>query len=300
MSLTSFEHLEIVTSDHLRLARMGLRGALEVRMRFDIPSWKPICIYDMAEKAGVEVKFCPEKSLGGMYENVSKTILISSFRPPGRKAFTCAHELGHWHFNDGVSVDEIHEIENWHDKSPKEQLANHFAAGILMPHAAVYRAFSRRGWDPSNPSDIQVFTVAGQLGVGYSTLVQHLRWSLDSISNSTASRLLQSNPKEIRLKILGHSNSQNLIMVDGQWESTSVDLEVGDFAFLHPGVAADSCANLATVESRPDGKIVSATRSGITQIRNHQTGWSAFVRVSRKNYCGRSKFRHLEEVEDDD
>jgi len=298
MSSTYCLPFESVTAEKTKLARRGLRGALEVRTSLSTPLDRPICVYDLAEKARVEVKFRAEKSLGGLYENTSKTILIPSFRPPGRKAFTCAHELGHWHFGDGVTVDEIHQIEHWHSDSPKEQLANHFAAGFLMPYEAVERAFSRRSWNLERPSEVQVFVIASQLGVGYSTLIHHLRWSMRRISEARSSLLLETTPKIIRNRLLGHEKSSNLVVADRKWESVPVDLSVGDYALLPEGTELIESPNVTETKSANKAVAVLAVRPGIGRLFSQTTGWSSFVRVSRKNYCGRSKFRHLEDTDD--
>lgn len=299
MCLTSYGPYESVTSERTRIARHALRGSLELRMKLRIPFWRPVCVYDLAKRAGIEVKFCQEKSLGGMYDNASKTILIPAFRPAGRQSFTCAHELAHWYFGHGVSVDEIYEIDNWHAAAPKELIANHFAAGLLMPSKAVERIFTVRGWDISCPTDIQTFVAAGQLGVGYSTLVNHLYWSMNKIVKEVFDRLDSSQPKHIRARLLGHENSQHLVVADRYWEAVAIDLAIGDVALLPPGTKLAGCRNIETCSYEVAELAVVAVQSGICRVTNAEIGWSSYVRVCRKNYCGRSSFRHLEEVTDD-
>src|ERR1039457_6825775 len=110
------------------LAREGFRGALETRRRVKVAKIDPVCVYDAAEKLGVEVKFCSGDSFGGMYVKTSQTILVPAMRPPGRQAFTCAHELGHWYFRHGNRIEIFDDLQNSSNEDPEERLANFFAA----------------------------------------------------------------------------------------------------------------------------------------------------------------------------
>lgn len=58
------------------------------------------------------------------------------------------------------------------------------------------------------------------------------------------------------------------------------------------------CLEGRSVEHMADrngGRLISATRPGIARI-DDSSGWSAFIRVSRREFVGREIFRHLEEV----
>jgi hypothetical protein len=73
----------------------------------------------------------------------------SARRPLPRRAYNCAHELGHHAFGHGSSIDELREdakAQPWED--PKEFLADTFAGFILMPIIGLRRAFSVRGLTP--------------------------------------------------------------------------------------------------------------------------------------------------------
>jgi hypothetical protein len=47
-----------------------------------------------------------------------------------------------------------------------------------MPKAAVVGGFSRRNWNAASSTPAQIYTIAGWLGVGYETLITHMRASL--------------------------------------------------------------------------------------------------------------------------
>ena len=56
------------------------------------------------------------------------------------------------------------------------------------------------------------------------------------------------------------------------------------------------------IEAAPDlaGRVaVRGVTPGIGRLILDRTGWSAFVRVSRRDYVGRNKYRHLEEIDDE-
>src|SRR6266566_2951861 len=214
------------------LGRQGLRGALETRRRAKISKADPICVYDLAERLGVEVKFCSGNSFGGMYAKPSKTVLVPAFRPPGRQAFTCAHELGHWYFGHGTHIDELSDVEHSAHGSPQERLVNIYASYLLMPPWAVRDALARRGLRPGDCPPTQLYAVACQLGVGYETLLQHLRWSLSLITPARADELLKTSPKQMRCSLLGHDRARHLVLADRAWTNVAVELQVGDMAIL--------------------------------------------------------------------
>ena len=107
-----------------------------------------ICVYDLAQRLGIEVRFMDTPSMEGMYYGGSDPyIIISSLRPPGRRAFTCAHELGHHIRGDGMHVDELVEQRKRPVIDPNEFAADCFAGALLMPKMAVERAFAIRKWN---------------------------------------------------------------------------------------------------------------------------------------------------------
>jgi hypothetical protein len=267
---------------------------LETRRRAGKSKSEPVCVFDLAEGLGVEVKFCPGNSLGGMYAKASQTILVPALRPPGRQAFTCAHELGHWVFGHGTRIDEWDDMERDRDDQPEERLVNHFASYLLMPPWAVEAAFAQRRWNPSNCTPTQAYIVAGQLGVGYETLIQHLRWSLRLIPVHHAEELLQTTPKQFRRSVLGYDEARHLVIADHAWSNVAVDLQVGDAAILPESVAVEGSS--ATVTGAHEmGVVVTARVPGISRAESADGAWAVFVRVSRKDFVGRSTYRFLED-----
>ena len=195
------------------IGRQALRAALEIRQRISVPNYQPICVYDVAETLGIEVVFRPESSLGGLYNKTTETILVPTFRPPGRQAFTCAHEIGHWFFGHGTSIDAENGLEKCYQDESEESLVDMFASYLLMPPWAVRAVYKRRGWSVNRCTPLQAYTISWQLGVGYETLIHHLFHSLHMISWDQSKQLLKTTPQQLRCSLIGCLPTHNLAIV---------------------------------------------------------------------------------------
>ena len=197
-------------NDRRAIARQAMGAALRTRRSVGYGLDHAICVFDLAEKLGVEVRFLDLPSMEGMYTSASSpTIIVSSLRPTGRRAFNCAHELGHHYRQDGVEIDEL--VEQW-DKprfDPKEFAADCFAGTLLMPKLAVSKAFAVRGWSMEECTPEQAFMVAGYFGVGYTTLVHHLRSALQVLPDSRARALLKVSPRNAQSLLIGMADAAN-------------------------------------------------------------------------------------------
>ena len=285
-------------NDRRAIARQAMAAALRTRLSLGYGLEHAVCVYDLAKKLGVEVRFLDLPSMEGMYSSASgPTIIVSSLRPAGRRAFTCAHELGHHNRSDGVEIDEL--VEQW-DKprfDPKEFAADCFAGALLMPKMAVSRAFAVRGWSMERCTPEQAYMVAGYFGVGYTTLIHHLRGALQVLPATRAQALLKVSPRKAQSLLLGWQTSQTVVVVDSHWTGRAVDVEVGDLIFVQEGAQADG----ECLEPSPDvehGELFRAARPGIGRLEAGTTG-STFVRVSRRDYVGRALYRHWEEAADE-
>ncbi len=285
-------------NDRRAIARKAMAAALRTRLSVGHGLDHAVCVYDLAEKLGVEVRFLDAPSMEGMYSAASDpTIIVSSLRPPGRRTFTCAHELGHHNRSDSVEIDEL--VEQWDIPrfDPKEFAADCFAGALLMPKMAVSRAFAIRGWSMEDCTPEQVFMVAGYFGVGYATLVHHLRSALHVLPDSRAQALLKVSPRKAQSLLVGWQTPQTAVVVDPHWTGRAVDVEVGDLIFVRGGAQSEG----ACIEPFSDvdhGRLFRATRPGIGRLEAADA-WSAFVRVSRRDYVGRALYRHWEEAGDE-
>lgn len=285
-------------SDWKGLARLALRGALEIRRKGGVSKDAPVCVFDLAERLDLEVRFCAGNSFEGMYAKGSNVILVPSLRPPGRQAFTAAHEMGHWYFGHGSRIDELPEFAPEDKNDPEEWLANLFAAYLLMPSWAVEAAFARRALDPATCTPTKMFLVACELGVGFDTLVQHLRWSLRLITPTRAAELVKSTPKMIRQTLLGEIATKHLVLTDSVWAAGNIDLQVGHVAILPAGAVLEGNEAVA-IGDLPAGRVVQGVRAGIARAFLEGQGWAKFMRVSRADFEGRNLYRHMKDPDVD-
>lgn len=282
-----------------RLVKDALMKALRLRRDRGIGLEVPVCPFDLANDLNIEVRFLDLPSLEGVYSKWPEpAIIVSSLRPPGRQVFTCAHELGHHIYGHGFCIDELLADGEKEPFKEEEFLVNCFAGFLLMPKKAVTKGFTIRGWSPETCTPIQVYTVAGWLGVGYATLIMHLRTSLGLLNPAGAKSLSKTSPKEIKGDLLGKACQENLVVVDPWWSGRAIDLQVGDWVLAMPGAISEKpCVDLVRSDHR--GTLFQAVLPGLGRVCNHDTGWSAFVRVSRRGYIGCGIFRHEEEVKDE-
>lgn len=281
------------------LGRMAMRGALDVRKRAGCAYDTPICIYDLTEKVGISLWFQGGGSFGGMYSKTAKVILVPSLRPAPRQAFTCAHELGHWYYGHGSKLDAYKDGEDFRSDDGEEFLADLFAGYLLMPPGAVTKTFNVRKIDPNNCSPKDFYRVVSQLGVGYTTLLSHMHWSQKNLNKSSYDKLKKYSPKAIRADLLHYLDNDpgHFIIADEQWGTVPIDLQVGQVALVPPRTLVRG-ANIEIVRETVTDTVIMATHPGISSIEC-TSGWTSFVRVARKDFEGRSIYRHLEEVEDE-
>lgn len=283
-----------------KLAMDAMAAALQLRQSEGFGLWKPVCPYDLAEKLGIEMRFMDLPSMEGMYvRNPEPIILVSSLRPAGRQTFTCSHELGHHVFKHGTHVDEIINPQSSDGRfNAEEFLANCFAGFLLMPKSAVNRAFAIRGWDIRSCTPLQLYIIAGWFGVGYNTLIHHLSDTLNLLPKTFANSLKKVSPKDIRSEYLGKEVSEGLILVDSYWSERSIDIQIGDYIHLPVNIVNEgNCVHRQ--EQDANGSLYCGVTPGIGRFYQPDTGWSAFVRVSRREYVGRNMFRHLEDSDND-
>lgn len=288
------QRLKIECVDKRGLTQQAMKAAVKARARAGADQINPVCVFDLFEKLSVAVRFA-EINIEGMYSgNDPECIILSSMRPLPRRVFTCGHELGHHEFGHGTTVDEMkEEAAALKDDSPDEFLVNAFSSFLLMPTIGLRGAFARRGTSMHTASPAEMFAIANNFGVGYATLVTHLAYGVQEIAGGHARELLRSTPKSIRRSLLGDDSSSPLVIVDSSWTGKPVDVETGTSLLLPSGSATDGSV-LHHVGSCPSGEIYEAVRTGVGRI-SLGTELEHFVRVSRKNYVGLARYRHMED-----
>lgn len=83
------------------LATQAMQAAVATRARAKLDQIGPICIYRLCETLGVAVRFNNINMEG--QRGLAPRIHLSARRPLPRRAYNCAHELGHHVFGHGSS-----------------------------------------------------------------------------------------------------------------------------------------------------------------------------------------------------
>jgi hypothetical protein len=247
----------------------------------------------------IDVRFVDIPSMEGIYAaGTEPKIILSCLRPQGRRNFTCAHEIGHHEFGHGQQFDEVVDHRSARRRiDPQEFSADCFAAYFLMPKVTVETGMSRRGFRYESITAWQAYAMSSWLGVGYQAFVNHLTYGLRVLGRMQTANLLKSTPLSIRSSLVGERLAENLHIVDGAWSGRPVDCEVGDYLLLPSGTLIEGVIFAATRKVEA-GDLVQVTQPGVGRVSQGWPLWAVFVRVSRKDYIGRSKYRFEEEVEE--
>lgn len=286
--------------DRRTLAHEAMVASINVRQTTNLGQVNPVCPYDVSTLLGVKVQFHEFSSMEGMYQRGRPPrIHVSALRPLPRKVYTCAHELGHHVFGHGSTVDELKQDDaRSAPDSPNEILAEAFAAFLLMPTLGLRNAFNRRGWTLTSATPLQIFAIACEFGVGYSTLLTHLTYGIRELSQGREKILQRSSPKSIRAEVLGEITQTPLLFIDEHSKARTLDAEVGMRLLLPAG--CQLAGDIAVFERNlPCGSLFRCTKPGISRATHPGSEWAAFVRVAREKYVGFAQYRHLE-MEDDD
>lgn len=279
------------------LARQALQASIKIRMQNGFGLENSINVYELCRRLGVRVYFVGD-SLEGMYSRGSiPRIFISSLRPIARRAFNCAHELGHHLFGHGSSIDQLQEQSSGKRKPNEEFLVDVFAGHLLMPVLGVRHAFARRGWTSQTASPEQVFSIASGFGVGYSTLINHLLFGLRDVTTARAKELHRVPVSSIKKNLIGEDLGKHcLVVADEHQEFSEIECEVGSRIVLPPNslVAGDI---LVFSSHSSIGPVYIANRVGLTYAKC-KLNWSAKVNVMPLAYKGFAKFRTLEQCDD--
>ncbi|MCD4823780.1 MAG: ImmA/IrrE family metallo-endopeptidase [Phycisphaerae bacterium] len=282
------------------LARTAYQAAIQERTRAGVSPSDTVCVVDLVQKRDVEVRFYDIPSMEGMYYHDGDSrplILVSSCRPRGRRAFNCAHEYGHHVFNHGNRVDEvINSTQKAWDKD--EFLADCFAGYLLMPKLAVSRLFTERGWKPDTCTPEQIFTVAGQLGVGYESLLIHMTQALKILSLTRCKDLRTVTPKQIKQNLIGFDNTGEVVTVDEFWIHKPVDLCVGDLIVLPTGTMVEG-SNLRPLAQNRENCIFEAAFPGLARAYSKITNWATHIRIAKIKFEGLAKYRHFPEIDNE-
>ncbi len=288
-----------MTPERRRLALRAMARALKLRQQNEIAPNQPCCVYDLAERIGIEVRFAEIPSAEGIYSPGKPVIVISSLRPSGRQAFTCAHEVGHHVYGHGERFDELIEERRTNRRyDPKEFEADCFAAALLLPKTAVLTGLAARGFSPKTLTPEQAYIISSWLGVGHTTLIGNMGHSMDLLGKDQVTALEKVKLPAIRKSLLGFECKDHLVVVDEAWAGRPVDVQSGDLVRL-PATASVEGNVVEEISRTASACVVRAVTPGIGRLVISASGSAHFVRVSRKQYAGLARYRHLEEADDE-
>lgn len=273
----------------------GAQAASDVRDHLGLDQITPVDPYTIAEGLGIRVRFLPVSMEGFYQKGHPPRIMLSAFRPLVRKAFTCAHEVGHHWFGHGSTIDELKSDDRQDTEIPEEILANAFAAFLLMPTIAVRRAFNSRGWKPVSANPTQILTIASEFGVGYETLLTHLSVTLSDMPRGRRTELSKWTPQRIRKHLLGHDEVDGLVILDSKQLATSVDLDEG-YALAVPSGATVSGTAFSQRQSIDGFDVYDANTRGRAIITT--TAWQIEARVAPAKFVGAANYRFLEDPDE--
>lgn len=282
------------------MARMALSAALRVRQNAQIPLNEPLSVYDLCAAMGIDVQFVNISMEGNYIPGQNPRFLVSALRPAVRRAFTCAHELGHHVFGHGFRLDELIENRQSENKPPEEFIADCFASSLLMPAQGIRKALAQRGWKAADLTPVQVYTIACDFGVGYETLATHLSAGMKLVDFSKTQELKKTKLPAIRRSLIGDFEvSRRLIVTDQKSLSSIIECEVGDHLLVDAFVSPQN-DSLRTLPSINGKQLFVAARRGVTSLRLDDSTIFKQVRIMGHQFVGLNRYLYLADPDEGD
>lgn len=283
------------------LAAEALAMAEDVRANYGLVDDEPLSIYDLCRSLGVVVRFTDVNTPEGMYVPGRRPqFFISARRPAGRKAYTCAHELGHHCFKHGKRIDNLIQQARFSAQQPEEFLVDCFAGYLLMPVLGVQEAFVKRSWSAPNATPLQFLTIACEFGVGYQTMLTHACFVLNLITEERYGELKKVDLKTIRKEAIGKAYQKDRLLVfDEQSAAPVIEAEEGTLILVPKGIKVFDDIVVKEAETS-NGILLRAARRGVIGSDFENGEPFKQIKVASYQWYGLDKFRHLEEEPDDD
>ena len=107
----------------------------------------PISLSSVLDKYSITLKTgaFEDKNISGAFNRKDQEIYVAEDEAPNRKAFTVAHELGHYFLHENKKTDVFlrEQILNLTEENREnEKEANWFAASLLMPEKLIKKYYS--------------------------------------------------------------------------------------------------------------------------------------------------------------
>lgn len=193
---------------------------------------RQVDVFGLCEECGLWLAFFPLDGLLGAYlPEGSGGALITTQRPVAVQRYTAAHELGHWRLDHrgGPALDGDEQVLG-QTPDESEQLAQVFAAALLMPPPLVYGTLERFGAS-SEVSPVHAYMVAREAGVSYEAAVRQLA-NLQIIGRFRVQELLKTKPLKVKTEVgLGQRpvvGTADVWSVDEQWDGHRLRIHADD------------------------------------------------------------------------
>ena len=122
--------------------------------------------------------------------------------------------------------------------------------------------------------------------------------SLHILPRSRLPTLMKASPRGLSSEVLGTNCRADLTVADAAWTDRAIDLRVGGLLALPSGTTVEGEV-LGEFLVRGGTLVVEAIRPGSGRVV-FPDGEAAFVRIARRLYQGRSRFRFLPDPESED
>ncbi len=211
----------------------AVESASRLLAELDVDQTRRIDVFGLCEQVGLWLAFFPLDGLLGSYlPEGSGGVIITTRRPVSVQRYTAAHELGHWRLRHGEGSVLVSEEQILGDTpGESEQLAQVFAAAVLMPPPLVFSTLKRLGSHSEEMSSVHAYEVARAAGVSYEAAVRQLA-NLEIIDGARASELLKIKPLKIKTLIgRGHRpvvGTADVWPVDERWHGQQLRIHADD------------------------------------------------------------------------
>jgi hypothetical protein len=157
-----------------------------------------------------------------------------------------------------------------------------------MPPRAVQAAFRLRGFDIASLEPSAIYVAACWLGVGYTTLLNQMMYSLKVLRLSDYERLSKTTPKSIKRKLKGIVPDGDVWPLDDHWANRKLHAQIGD---LIVGIKC-RCATQLLTEIVEGVHAATAVGKCVVPL---EAGGNLKLCASRSAYVGFYEYRYLPE-----
>jgi hypothetical protein len=172
---------------------------------------------------------------------------------------------------------------------PEEHAADVFARYLLMPPRAVHAGFRSRGCDPASPTPLQVYIVSSWLGVGYSTLVNHMALTLNLYGAAIRDALLKTPVKQLKQLAASVATTCDVWIFDAMWAGCTVHTQLGD---VIRGLSVKPSPGNVLVDCGINTWVCTGVGEGLFGVNS---GGLVRICASQRDYIGFYKYRYFPE-----